>query len=93
MPDAQDILRAKALPPGACPRRYCWWWRSLGFEWGASAAEGCTFLTSEKPPDWPNADKPCVRADPASGTDHFEPREPHLIEDGLLPQWFVRVGD
>lgn len=92
MPDPKDVLRAKALPPLACPRRYCWYWRSLKFEWDISPAEGCTFLSSEKPSKWPHNDKPCVRADPA-GKDHFEPREPHMIEDGLLPRWFIRVDD
>lgn len=88
-----DVRRAKTLPPSTCPRRYCWWWRSLAFEWDISPAEGCTFLTSEKPPNWHNPGRPCKRADPESSTDHFLPRESNLIEDGLLPEWFVRMDD
>lgn len=86
-PPQADIERAKALPAGSCPRRYCWWWHSLGFDWDTPVEKGCTFLSSEKPPDWPNAECPCKRAEPASTIDHFEPREPHLIEDGLAPVW------
>lgn len=92
-PRADDLARVRALPATACPRRYCWWWRSLAFEWDVSAAEGCTFLESEKPPEWLNPDEPCVRACPTAHRDHFEPREPHLIEDGLLPVWFLRLDD
>ena len=90
-PGADDIARARSLPDGACPRRYCWWWHTLSFDWEIPVAEGCTFLTSEKPPGWPNASAPCKRSEPDSSADHFEPREPHLIEDGVVPIWFFHL--
>ncbi len=90
-PARAEIERAQALPAGACPRRYCWWWRSLEFEWHIEPAVGCTFLASPKPPGWPMPERPCRRADSSSSADHFEPREPHMIEDGVLPRWFLRL--
>ena len=87
-PSAEDVARAKALPRDACPRRYCWWWHSLSFDWTTPVKDGCTFLTADKPPDYPNEDCPCRRAEPASLIDHYEPREPHLIEDGVVPAWY-----
>lgn len=90
-PTAEEIARAKAMPENSCPRRYCWWWHSLTFDWDVPVVDGCTFLSSSKPDDWPNATCPCVRAVPDSGADHFEPREPHLIEDGVAPIWLFRL--
>lgn len=92
-PTSVDIERAKLLPASACPRRYCWWWRSLQFEWDIAPIAGCTFSDSGKPADWSEGDEPCVRSHPTSKSDHFEPREPHMIEDGLLPAWFLRLND
>ena len=90
-PTDKDIALARALPEGACPRRYCWWWRSLSFEWTISPRVGCTFLGADKGVDWPNGGVPCRRAYPTSSLDHFEPREPHLIEDGVVPAWYYRM--
>src|SRR5437868_653546 len=77
-PTPGDLERVAALSRGDCPRRYCWWWISLGFEWQLSAAEGCTFLTARKHPDWRYADIPCCRSDPSAPIDHFEPRGPQI---------------
>jgi hypothetical protein len=82
-PSAEDVARAATLPLTACPRRYCWWWRSLGFDWDTPVAAGCTFLASHKPPGWPSPETPCCRAVPGSGADQHEPREPHLRDDGF----------
>jgi len=87
---ASDIERARALPKNSCPRRYCWWWHTLAFDWEVAPQDGCTFLNSEKPPGWPNETSPCKRCDASSQADHFEPREPHLIEDGMVPEWYWR---
>jgi hypothetical protein len=81
-----DIELAMRLPDDACPRRYCWWWTSLSFEWHLTPTEGCTFLTSkQRPPRIKYSDVPCCRCDPGSSVDHFEPREPDLEEDGIDP--------
>lgn len=82
-PTEQDLLRARALPLTACPRRYCWWWQSLGFDWDTPVADGCRLRESPKPAGFRFADVPCCRLDPASAVDHYEPREPHLEEDGF----------
>src|SRR3954451_12318573 len=73
-PTKEDLARTAALPPSECPRRYCWWWASLAFEWELTPKEGCTFLTARKHPDWKYTDIPCCRSDPSSPLDHFEPR-------------------
>lgn len=88
-PTDADLERATALPLSACPRRYCWWWQTLGFDWGTPVAEGCTFLGSKKPPGWPDATSPCRRMDISSAVDHYEPREPHLEDDGFDPRRFL----
>jgi hypothetical protein len=82
-PSPEDIERAKQIDRRECPRRYCWWWRSLAFDWDLSVEEGCRFLKAQKPPGWIHEDLPCRRCDPASIADHYEPREPHLLEDGF----------
>ena len=88
-PTLQDIAKAKELDKASCPRRYCWWWRSLSFEWPVPIKEGCTFETAApksnviRPPY-----TPCRRKDPQFRTDHYEPREPHLLEDGFdVSRW------
>ena len=86
----EDIERAKGIGHTECPRRYCWWWRSLSFEWNLPVKNGCTFLEVRKPPDWPNGDLPCRRCNSSSVADHYEPREPHLMEDGFEEtDWLV----
>jgi len=78
-----DLNRASLIPPDGCPRRYCWWWRSLSFEWDLPPIEGCTWLQCDKPEHWHFTDVPCSRADPSSNIDHFEPREPHIERDNI----------
>ena len=82
-PSPEDIARASQLPLSTCPRRYCWWWRSLAFEWDVPVVEGCTYFDSPKPSHWLDTDKPCCRCDSNSVIDHYEPREPHLEQDGF----------
>jgi hypothetical protein len=87
-PTSVDLTKAKALSASECPRRYCWWWRSLSFEWGLGVKDGCTFLRGGKESGYSNARIPCCRSDPSSKVDHFEAREPHLNEDHVDPkQW------
>ena len=82
-PSDDDLARAAEIPLDACPRRYCWWWPSLAFEWEIEPATGCEWLTTKKPTGWKNTDLPCVRSGAEGGVDHYEPREPHLMEDGF----------
>jgi hypothetical protein len=87
-PSPEDLIRAAKIPAHCCPRRYCWWWRTLSFDWDLMPSEGCTFVTSPKPPRMINADFPCCRCASSSTVDHYEPREPHLLQDGFaVPRW------
>lgn len=45
--------------------------------------EGCTFLASPKSPGMTNADVSCCRCDSSTTVDHYESREPHLLQDGF----------
>ncbi|MEL6311610.1 MAG: hypothetical protein AAFQ17_04455, partial [Pseudomonadota bacterium] len=50
---------------------------------------GCTFESgisnwpAEDRAKWAGHEHPCKRCDSSSTFDHYEPREPHLIEDGF----------
>ena len=79
----EDLKRVELLASSDCPRRYCWWWQSLAFDWEVSIGEGCRFLSSEKPKGWLEANTPCSRMTSEGKVDHFEPREPALREDGF----------
>lgn len=84
-----------------CPRRYCWYWHTLAFDWELSPAEGCkvadqhithlllTQAQGESLPAW----QVCCRA---SGNpqhaDYYEPREPLLETDGWPKDYFQVVG-
>ena len=87
-PTAEDLDRARALSRSACPRRYCWWWPSLAFDWDPPVADGCRLRASPKPAGFRFPDVPCGRRGPASGVDQYEPREPHLEEDGFRRDHF-----
>lgn len=89
-PSTGDLERVRALSPSDCPRRYCWWWRSLAFEWESAPAEGCRYLADRRESQ---PALPCQRSNSSSSLDHFEPREPHLIEDGVDETHFTGVPD
>src|SRR6218665_1937961 len=82
-PTDADIERAANIPVNECPRRYCWWWRSLSFEFDIRIAEGCTYMKKSKPRVWVLPHVPCSRCDSFSTVDQYEPRDPHLMEDGF----------
>jgi hypothetical protein len=76
-----DLDKVRSFDTSTCPRRYCWWWTSLKFEWNLSAAEGCTFMDAEKPEGWNNADCECRRTGADSNVDQYEPRDAQILED------------
>jgi len=79
-----DPEKTARLRTTDCPRRYCWWWRSIYPRWDLPVAEGCKFTESKTfPPGWPDTDKPCCRAIPNSGADHFEPHELYAEHEGV----------
>jgi hypothetical protein len=93
-----DVARER-LTREQCPRRYCWFWHSLRFDWDAEPEEGCGVAIehivdsrlkragAEVAP-W----RQCRRA---SGNpqhpDYYEPREPHLKADGWPVDFFEIV--
>ncbi len=82
VPSSEETSRARSLPADACPRRYCWWWRTLSFTWQVSVTDGCTFPRDKKPDWWPQPDRPCCRSVPDSPAGHYESRGPMLDEVG-----------
>jgi hypothetical protein len=91
-PSAEDLERARSMPLSACPRRYCWWWHSLAFDWSLAPSEGCQFSEFASAIGWKSSEIPCCRADESSTADHFEPREPHLAQDGFDDSRFNDPG-
>ena len=91
-PSPEDLERARAMSCDDCPRRYCWWWVSLAFEWDKTIADGCTFDASVErgvvSTQWPHRESPCKRNTKHGNADHYEPREPHLMEDGFAKEHF-----
>ncbi len=84
VPSSEEISRARSLPADACPRRYCWWWRTLSFEWELTPAEGCAVTTAAKPKSWRGPERPvCRRCDPAAAVDWYEPRSGEIAVDGI----------
>ncbi|PCI10103.1 hypothetical protein COB72_04230 [bacterium] len=96
LPTEQDLQRVDTMTPCQCPRRYCWWWRTLSLDWDTSIAQGCAFDQTKHPtfgdPSHPPQDiPPCNRLDATSPLDHYEPRDPALLEDGLTPaRWICK---
>ena len=89
-PSPEDLDRAAKLERLTdCPRRYCWWWQSLAFDWDTLVAEGCTYPDRTNHLHRLDTDKPCSRWDASSGADHYEPREPHLEGDGFHRYHFL----
>lgn len=79
---AHDLERASQLGEAECPRRYCWWWRSLAFEWEVDPALGCTWGAVLKPSHWEFKESPCCRCNSNSDMDQYEPRGRHIEMDG-----------
>lgn len=84
-PTVDDLRRARELPKTACPRRYCWWWHDVTFDWEMPVAEGCTWLESAYAEDKGDL-TPCSRCVSSAETDHYEPREPE--RDGFTEHHF-----
>ena len=93
-PSNDELREARSrLRRTSCPRRYCWWWASLSFDFELSIDQGCDLAAS-----WPWKIAPdhrpvCCRATGNSGhADYYEPREPHLLEDGFPEDYFSVVA-
>lgn len=86
----EDLKLVQAIPANACPRRYCYFWRSGDLRWDLPPSEGCTFL-EDKIPSYKYSGVPCCRADVSSAVDHFEPIEPIAEKDGIDYHKWVRA--
>lgn len=87
-PTASERARAHEMRPEECPRRYCWWWESMEFEWDKAPRDGCRLSLFLKTPGvfrgTPQiVDTPCCRAEPTSNVDHMELRNSTLWDDGF----------
>jgi hypothetical protein len=101
-PTPADLELAKTrLTRSVCPRRYCWYWHTLGFDWEISPEEGCEVAErhiyrllleqrqGEARPSW----QQCCRATGnPQHADYYEPREPHLAADGWPGDFFMVAG-
>ena len=80
------------IPANACPRRYCWWWQSLGLRWDRTPAQGCQLPFVEPIGGWHYTQLPCRRADPASPVDHYETQPDTLREDSVSPDAWIAAA-
>src|SRR5262249_53333694 len=97
-PSPAELAQARhRLARTSCPRRYCWYWHTLAFDWDMSPAEGCEVaerhihrLVLERRQGEPLlAWQECCRASGnAQHPDLYEPREPHLRDDGWPEDYF-----
>jgi hypothetical protein len=101
VPIQAELAEARQrLTRESCPRRYCWYWHTLSFDWGSGTDKGCEvtdrhihrliFERHSGPiPPWLH----CGRATGnPQHSDYFEPREPHLEADGWPADYFLVVG-
>src|SRR4051794_36921517 len=87
-PSPAELEEARQrLPRDACPRRYCWYWHTLRFDWALSPADGCEVverhihrLILEQKQGRPiRSRQRCCRASGnPQDADYYEPRGPHL---------------
>ena len=101
-PSPVELEQARErLTRESCPRRYCWYWHSLGFDWELYSEQGCQVAerhihrvllerkTGKTIAPW----QQCCRATGNSQQpDYYDPREPHLAADGWPQNFFNIVG-
>ena len=109
-----SVGRCRCLPPTSrsrggpraadfreqCPRRYCWYWHSLSFDWNLKPDDGCGVAMehvgdsrlkrrAQEVGPW----RQCCRATGnPQHPDYYEPREPHLEADGWPVNFFQVIG-
>jgi hypothetical protein len=101
-PSPAEVERARSqLSRQSCPRRYCWYWHTLSFDWHLKPEEGCEVGSrhihrlvlegkqGQAVPEW----QQCCRATGnPQHADYYEPREPVLREDGWPEDYFHVIG-
>lgn len=99
LPEEVQEARQK-LKRNLCPRRYCWYWHSLSFDWQLKPEEGCRVADEHPSHALPTPSgaavapwRQCCRASGnAHHPDFYEPREPHLKADGWPKGAFCALG-
>src|SRR5579859_5681754 len=95
-PDQVEEARGR-LRHEHCPRRYCWYWATLSFDWHLKPEEGCRvakeFIGDARRQLQVEPWRQCCRAtgNPQQ-PDFYEPREPHLSADGWRGDYFSVIG-
>src|SRR5262249_55203832 len=102
VPSPSELEQARErLTRESCPRRYCWFWHTLAFDWDLSPEQGCEVAernihrlllqhqSGEPVPAWQHC---CRASGNAQHPDYYEPREPHLEADGWPEDFFSVVG-
>ena len=95
-PTKEELEKAKTLDRDACPRRYCWFWRSVKFEFETPVSEGCNAANEFPFNVNPRHPVICWRASRNPyDSDYYESRPSYLIRDGINPEYFdnVRGGE
>jgi hypothetical protein len=98
---AELQLARERLTRELCPRRYCWYWRTLAFDWDVSPEQGCEvaerhihrlLLERQNLQSVPAWQQCCRASGNAQHADYYEPREPHLEAGGWAQDFFLVVG-
>ena len=83
-PTENELKKAKKFKKTDCPRRYCWFWHSLRFDFELPIDKGCN-LANEFPFNV-LCKEPIFcrrRTGNISDKDLYERREPYLMKDGF----------
>jgi hypothetical protein len=99
-PPAEVAEARERLTREECPRRYCWYWHSLSFDWEWKPEDGCgvahEHFGDARLKRQRAEVRPWRRCCRASGNpqdmDYYEPREPHLQADDWAADYFQMVG-
>jgi hypothetical protein len=96
-----DVEEARErLTREQCPRRYCWYWHSLSFDWEMKPEDGCgvanefigNAMLKRQGADVGPWRQCCRATGNPQQADYYEPREPHLKADGWRPDFFQVLG-
>jgi hypothetical protein len=99
-PRAEVEEARQKLTRDQCPRRYCWYWHSLSFDWHMKPDDGCGVakehigdaLLERKGAEVAPWRQCCRASGNPQQPDYYEPREPHLLADGWPQHYFLLTG-
>jgi hypothetical protein len=101
-PSPTELEQARErLARESCPRRYCWYWRTLSFDWDLNPGQGCEVaerhfarlqLERRQGVEFQPWQQCCRASGNPQHPDLYEPNEPHLEADGWPVDFFQMVG-